>query len=197
MKRSHLRKLLQMQLGFLVIALAQPAFTGAQEVSRQAIATSLNQPDANRNEPLLFASAQPVPVPVVPADGSSPGNFHAPSVASVAAIAVTMPRAKIVAHPFWDRQNRILFAANAAMASADFAVTRQNLGSHGKELNPITNMFGRSTPGLAANFALETGGVISVSYMLHKTGHHKLERITSYANLGGSTFAVAYGLSHR
>ena len=83
------------------------------------------------------------------------------------------------------------------MATADFFVTRANLQSGGKELNPVTRVFSGSTPGLAANFALETGVVIGLSYIFHKTGHHKLERATSWVNLGGSAGAVAYGLTHR
>ena len=82
------------------------------------------------------------------------------------------------------------------MAGADFFVTRRNLGRNGTELNPVARMFTGSTPGLAANFAMETGGVVGVSYLFHKTGHHKLERMTSYVNLGASAFAVTYGLAH-
>ena len=104
---------------------------------------------------------------------------------------------KPLEHRFWDRQNRTLFAMNAALAGADFATTRRNLDHNGKELNPVTGLLSGSTPGLAANFAMETGGVIGVSYWLHKTGHHKLERMTSYVNLGASAFAVSYGLAHR
>jgi hypothetical protein len=100
-------------------------------------------------------------------------------------------------HRFWDRENRTLFAMNAALAGADFAVTRRNLDHNGKELNPLTSLLSGSTPGLAANFAIETGGVVGVSYLFHKTGHHRLERMTSYVNLGGSAFAVSYGLAHR
>ena len=102
-----------------------------------------------------------------------------------------------VEHHFWDRQNRILFAANAAMSAADFAVTRANLRSGGQELNPVVRMFGTSTSGLAINFIGETAGVMSASYFFHKTGHHKLERAVSLVNIGASAGAVGYGLSHR
>jgi len=100
-------------------------------------------------------------------------------------------------HKFWDKENSILFATNAALAGADFAVTRQNLQNGGRELNPITRLMSGSTAGLAANFAGETAGVIGLSYFFHRTGHHKLERITSMVNIGASGFAVTYGLSHR
>jgi hypothetical protein len=100
-------------------------------------------------------------------------------------------------HRFWDRDNRILFAAVGAASTADFFVTRANLASGGRELNPVANMFSGSTAGLAVNFAGETIGSIGVSYLFHKTGHHKLERITSFVNIGASAGAVGWGLSHR
>ena len=100
-------------------------------------------------------------------------------------------------HKFWDRENSILFAANAAFSAADFVVTRDNLRSGGQELNPVTRLFSGSTPGLAMNFASETAGVVGVSYFLHKTGHHKLERVISMLNIGSSAAAVSFDLAHR
>ena len=102
-----------------------------------------------------------------------------------------------VEHKFWDRQNRASFIAAAALNGADFAVTRSNLQSGGRELNPLVRMFGRSTAGLAANFIGETAGVIALSYFFHKTGHHKLERAVSLINIAGSAGAVTFDLTHR
>jgi len=100
-------------------------------------------------------------------------------------------------HKFWDRENKVLFATAAAAAAADFTVTYQNLQSGGRELNPITRLFSGSTAGLAVNFAGETTGVVGLSYLFHKTGHHRLERLTPLVNFSASAAAVAYGLSHR
>jgi len=100
-------------------------------------------------------------------------------------------------HKFWDKENTALFAAVAAFSTADFVVTRDNLSHGGRELNPLTRPFSGSTAGLAANFAGETAGVVGVSYFFHKTGHHKLERLTPLLNFGASAFAVGYGLAHR
>ena len=47
--------------------------------------------------------------------------------------------------------------------------------------------FGRSSAGLAMNFAGETAAVISLSYFFHKTGHHKMERAVSIVNIASST----------
>ena len=100
-------------------------------------------------------------------------------------------------HAFWDRDNVMLFTAVGAAATADFFVTKQNLASGGKELNPITRVFAGSTPALAANFAGETAGSIALSYFFHKKGHHRLERMTSFVNVGASMGAVGFGLTHR
>ena len=100
-------------------------------------------------------------------------------------------------HKFWDKQNRVLFAAVAASSTADFFVTRANLQNGGQELNPVVRVLGRSTPALAFNFAGETAGVIGLSYFFHKANHHRLERMVSMVNIGASAGAVSYGLAHR
>jgi hypothetical protein len=100
-------------------------------------------------------------------------------------------------HRFWDNENRALFVAVAALSAADFVVTRANLQNGGRELNPVTRIFSGSTAGLAVNFASQTAGIIGLSYYFHKTGHHRLERITPMVSIGASSFAVVYDLSHR
>jgi len=110
---------------------------------------------------------------------------------------VSVPSMTSPEHKFWDRENRVLFVAGAALSGADFAVTRANLQNGGQELNPMVRVFGRSTAGLAMNFVGETAAVVSLSYFFHKTGHHKLERAVSLVNIGGSAGAVGYGLAHR
>jgi hypothetical protein len=114
-----------------------------------------------------------------------------------ASLSSSVPRGTASQHKFWDKQNFSLFAAMTALNGADFAVTRSNLQSGGRELNPIVRLFGRSTPGLAVNFAGETAAVVGLSYCFHKTGHHKMERIVSLVNIASSTGAVTYGFTHR
>lgn len=110
---------------------------------------------------------------------------------------VSLPQPLTTEHKFWDRENKALFFAAAALNGADFAITRSNLQSGGRELNPVVRIFGRSTPGLAANFAGETAGIVSVSYFFHKAGHHKLERWVSVVNISSSAVAVSYSLARR
>jgi len=142
--------------------------------------------------PALFAQG---PLP------ESPSSFAAATGTPVAvepsSAFVTKTSSENGSHKFWDAQNRLLFVANAAGAGADFAVTRANLQSGGQELNPVVRIFGRSTAGLAVNFAGEAASVVALSYFFHRTGHHRLERAVSFVNIGSSAGAVAYGLTHR
>jgi hypothetical protein len=108
---------------------------------------------------------------------------------------VTLPEAP--SHRFWDRKNSLLFVSSAAFSTADFFLTRSNLNHGGQELNPVTRVFSGSTAGLAVNFAGETAGVIGLSYVFHKTGHHRIERVISMLNIGASAAAVSFDLAHR
>jgi hypothetical protein len=141
----------------------------------------------------LVASA---PLPGAPTPSVAPADPVVPKSMAVTPVAIAPSRGNLE-HKFWDNQNRALLAAAAALNGADFAVTRANLQSGGQELNPIVRVFGRSSAGLAVNFAGETAGVIGLSYFFHKTGHHKLERAVSVINIGSSAGAVTYGLLHR
>ena len=107
-----------------------------------------------------------------------------------------LPPAPKPTHKFWDAKNRVLFSTVVALDVADFTVTRSNLGNGGRELNPLVRPFAGNTAALATNFAGESAGVIAVSYLLHRTGHHRFERWTPVINAAGSAFAVAYGLAH-
>jgi hypothetical protein len=136
------------------------------------------------------------PLPSLPATNESPSSATAfaapmPIIESGAALK------KETTHRFWDRENRVLFTATGIAATGDFLVTRANLASGGRELDPVARLFTGSTPALACNFALQTTAVVGVSYLFHKTGHHRLERLTSVMSVTASSSAVAYGLSHR
>ena len=107
------------------------------------------------------------------------------------------PLPEAPSHRFWDRENSMLFAATVLTSAGDFVVTRSNLQAGGQELNPIARVFSGSTAGLAVNFVGETAGVTGLSYLFHKTGHHRLERLAPMLNIGASSYAIAYGLKHR
>lgn len=132
---------------------------------------------------------------VVPPTFTAPSSSATPFQPVTPVRSATLPEAP--SHRFWDRQNTVLFVASAAFNTADFVVTRDNLRGGGRELNPVTRVFSGSTAGLAVNFAGETAGVVALSYFFHKTGHHKMERLTSMMNIGSSAAAVTFDLVHR
>ncbi len=142
----------------------------------QEVSVALLHPDAIEPSPTPMA---PAPAPMV--------NMFQPA---------TLPEAPSQ-HRFWDRENSFLFATSAAFSAADFVLTRDNLRAGGQELNPVTRVFSGTTTGLALNFAGETVGVVGISYIFHKTGHHKLERAVSMLNIGASAGAVTFDLAHR
>lgn len=179
----------------MVLAMALIAGRLTAQESMPSSESQIVDQDASA-EPLEIA-ALISPVPELPEPAIASSRSEASGFAFAPVVGVTVTSKPAGEHRFWDRENRILFSVAGGLAVADFCVTRANLASGGKELNPVTRVFSGSTAGLAANFALETGGLISVNYLLHKTGHHKLERITSYVNIGSSAGAVAWGLSHR
>lgn len=153
------------------------AVTGPYTILDTPLAALPSSPDAAMNNGPTPAFGNAAIFPVHPVQAPSPRHLAA-------------------AHPFWDRENLSLFAVSAAWSGADFYVTHSNLANGGRELNPIARAFTGSTPALAANFALETTGVVGISYFFHKTGHHKLERATSYVNISASAGAVLYGMTH-
>jgi hypothetical protein len=148
----------------------------------------------------MLAQAVPATPGPLHSDASSPTSENpipaSPRVLAASRAQASSPPEASSRHRFWDKENRILFVTVAALSAADFAATRANLQSGGKELDPVTRLFGGSTAGLAANFAGETAAIIGLSYYFHKTGHHRLERLTSMLNIGASSFAVAYDLGH-
>lgn len=143
----------------------------------------------------LFAGAQEVSLALLQPGEMQPAGFTPAS--SITPTQLVALRETPSPHRFWDRENSILFATSAAFSAADFVVTRDNLRRGGQELNPVTRLFSGTTPGLAVNFAGETAGVLGVSYVLHRTGHHKMERMVSMLNIGSSAAAVTFDLAHR
>jgi hypothetical protein len=144
-----------------------------------------------------IALAMTILAPVLRAQGPLPDAPTPIRGAEPAATAFIAPSITESKHKFWDAKNSALFVTAFALDSADFAVTRANLQSGGRELNPMVRVFGRSTAGLAANFAGEGIGTVALSYFFHRTGHYKMERMVSVVNIGGSATAVGYGLAHR
>lgn len=101
-------------------------------------------------------------------------------------------------HGFWDRANKILFASHATLEVVDFGITHHNLSDGGRELDPMAKALCESgTAGQLVFFGGRMAGVVAISYFLHKTGHHKLERAFPVYASGDSAYGVAYSFAHR
>jgi len=101
-------------------------------------------------------------------------------------------------HRFWDKPNQALFLTHVALESADFAITHHNLSNGGRELNPMGKALCESgTPRQITFFAGRSVGVAAVSYLFHKTGHHKLERAFMVVASVDSAYGVTYSFAHR
>jgi len=102
-------------------------------------------------------------------------------------------------HRFMDKTNLMLHSWNVAAETYDAVTTRRQLrGGRINELNPFGALFVNHGWGgqLAFSYGFGVGGPLLTSYMLHRTGHHKLERWVPVLNASGSTFAGSWNLGH-
>ena len=101
-------------------------------------------------------------------------------------------------HRFWGRTNKVLFITHAGLETADFAITHRNLGHGGREQNPMGQSLCESgTAGQLLYFGGRTAAVVGLSYLFHRTGHHKLERMFAVYASVDSASGVAYSFAHR
>ena len=101
-------------------------------------------------------------------------------------------------HNFWDAANRTLFASHAVLEAVDFGITHHNLSNGGREVDSMgTALCENGTAGQLVFFGGRMAGVVAISYVLHRTGHHKLERAFPIYASGDSAYGVAYSFAHR
>jgi hypothetical protein len=86
-------------------------------------------------------------------------------------------------HRFWDFENDLLFAGVGAGRALDYASTL-NLRKRGLDEIFLTNSIVDNHPLFAGIEAGATAASIGVSYVFHRTGHHRLERWTSAIHFG-------------
>jgi hypothetical protein len=93
-------------------------------------------------------------------------------------------------HRFWDRENDLLFAGVGAGRALDYASTL-NLRRRGDDEVFLTNSIVDNHPLFAGIEASATAASIGVSYIFHRTGHHRLERWTSGVHFGVAVVGAA------
>jgi len=108
------------------------------------------------------------------------------------------PSAAIPPHRFWDRDNVLLFSGIAAMRGMDYASTR-NFQARGRQEILIPDDVANNSAAFASLEAAGTMTSVGLSYLLHRSGHHKLERWLSIGHIGVTGFGVVrnYSLESR
>ena len=116
-------------------------------------------------------SATPVANPIPPAI-TKPENLAASS------------------HPFWDRTNLMLFSGVAIFHGLDYASTR-NMQARGREEVLLPDDVVNNSAGFASLELAGTAASVGLSYWMHRTGHHKLERWVSVVHIGVTGVGIA------
>jgi len=153
-------------------------------------------PDKPRPKPEVLeriaANVWILPVAAVmnssPQQGSSPQQQNPPQQAPPPPDPNNPPAAAPPKpHRFWDKQNAWLFAGVAAARALDYHSTG-NMRRRGLNEGLLNNETVDNKPVFAT---IEAAGAITsvgLSYLFHRTNHHKLERWVSYLHIGIGTF---------
>ncbi len=130
--------------------------------------------------PAELAAASPVPS----ARSAEPvaGLPEAPAARPVIEAAVIPTAIRVrqpSGHRFFDNTNLRLHLGVLAAETADLITTREVLRAGGTERNPLSRPLMRSGLGgqMAATYGLGEGTALLAAYLLHRTGHHRLERV--------------------
>ena len=101
------------------------------------------------------------------------------------------------AHKFFDHGNSVRIGILGGLITADGISTQEilNSGGHWREMNPLARPFvNKGAPGQLAASVLGYGFSVGSAYLLHKTGHHKLEKLMLNASIGVEAETVSSNL---
>ena len=95
-------------------------------------------------------------------------------------------------HHFWTLETKMNAGILAGLVAADAITTQRGLSQGYREANPIMRPFvTRGTAGQASGSAVGFGAALGTVYILHKTNHHKAERIAMRLMIGVQSAVVA------
>jgi hypothetical protein len=97
-------------------------------------------------------------------------------------------------HAFWDRTNIALFSGIAVTRAMDYASTR-NFQARGRQEILIPDDVANNSAGFASLEAAATMTSVGISYLFHRTGHHKLERWISIGHISVTGFGDVHNYS--
>jgi hypothetical protein len=104
------------------------------------------------------------------------------------------PNAPQSEHRFWDRKNILLFSGVAVFRGLDYASTR-NFERRGRQEVLIPDDVVDNSAGFASLEAAGAATSVGISYIFHRTGHHKMERWLSIGHIGVTAFGVGWNYS--
>jgi hypothetical protein len=138
-----------------------------------------------------LATAQPAPVilPDISQTISTPPLAN-PTPALVAQTSKLSPEP----HVFWDHSNLTLFSGVILSRAADYASTR-NMQARGREEVLLPDDVVNNSAGFIALESAGAAASVGLSYWMHRTGHHKLERWISVVHIGVTGFGIARNYS--
>ncbi len=90
------------------------------------------------------------------------------------------------AHRFWDKKNVLLFAGVTGARFFDYGSTIW-MRHRGVDEWLLTNDIVDNHAAFAAIELAGAAASVGASYALHRTGHHKLERVVSMVHIGVAT----------
>lgn len=131
------------------------------------------------------AQAPPQPPSLPDKPPAKPSERQAPPDAN--------PR-RLTVHKFNDRKNLWLFGGVALVRGLDFASTK-NFRRRGRDEILLTNEVVDNNATFAVIQAAGVATSIGVSYLLHRTGHHKAERVVSIVHISVGGFGVVRNFS--
>jgi len=111
--------------------------------------------------------------------------FSQPLIAQETTPTPDAPRPPV--HRFWDRTNILLFSGVAFVRGMDYASTR-NFQARGRQEILLPQDVVNNSAAFASIEAAGTATSIGISYLLHRTGHHTLERWMSIGHIGVTAF---------
>jgi hypothetical protein len=104
------------------------------------------------------------------------------------------PAAPTAEHRFWDRTNILLFSGVAVFRGLDYASTR-NFQARGRTEVLIPDDVVDNSAGFASLEAASAATSVGISYIFHRTGHHKMERWLSITHISVTGFGVVWNYS--
>lgn len=92
-------------------------------------------------------------------------------------------------HAFWDRTNILLFSGVAVFRGLDYASTR-NMQARGRKEILLPQDVVNNSAAFASIEAAGAAASVGISYILHRAGHHTLERWMSIGHISVTGFGV-------